>query len=240
MDPFDELGEAFNRIVKANSWENETVNVRVKTLTPEEAIGNPEHQDYPLIKGRERMMEAEFMGSRGQAFTDMYGNFSGTLAEIGTMSLANNFRRAILLATLNALSRHLGLVSQTVHCKDDQPPLCAKELREFIRNTYGAPRIALVGLQPRMVEALAQDFELRVSDLDPDNVGSTRFGVHIQGPEQTPENLDWCEVALVTGTTLTNDTLRKLLTMKPTIVFGVTAAAAAHFLELPRFCPHGT
>jgi hypothetical protein len=240
MQSFDVLRRALDRMVKANSWEEQTVHVRVKTLTPEEAIGNPEHQDYPLVKGRERMMEAKFLGSRGQAFTDMYGDFSGTLREVAAMEIENNYRRAVFLATLNALSRHLGLVTGTVHCRDDQPPLCAKELTGFIRDIYGSPRIALVGLQPRMVPALAQEFEVRVSDMDPDNVGTSKFGVHIQGPEDTVGNIDWCELALITGTTLTNDTLSELVTMKPLIVYGVTAAAAAHFLELPRFCPYGT
>jgi len=234
------LRRHLERIVKDNAWEDETVNVRVKTLSPEEAIGNPEHEDYPLIKGRERMMEAEFLGSRGQAFTDMYGNFTATLAEVSTMQMENNFRRAVFLAAFNALCRHLGLVTQTVHCKDDKPPLCAKELARFIRDTYGSPRIAQVGLQPRMVEALAQEFELRVTDMDSDNVGRTKFGVPIQGPEETADNLSWCDVALVTGTTITNNTLRELITMKPTILYGVTAAAAAHFQEFPRFCPYGT
>lgn len=239
MDSLETLREALNRMVKDNSWQDATINVRVKTLTPEEAIGNPEHQDYPLVKGRERMMEAEFNGSRGQAFTDMYGNFTGTLAEIASMDIANNYRRAIFLATLNALCRHLGLVTQTVHCKNDQPPLCAKELARFIRDTYGSPRIAFIGLQPRMVEALAREFEVRVTDLDPENVGATKFGVPIQGPDETASNIVWAELVLITGTTFTNDTVRELATMKPTIFYGVTAAAAAHFLELPRFCPYG-
>lgn len=240
MDALDVLRETLNRIVSANSWQDASVDVRVKTLTPEEAIGNPEHDDYPLVKGRERMMEAEFLGSRGQAFTDMYGNFSGTLAEVASMEIANNYRRAVFLATLNALCRHLGLVTQTVHCRDDKPPLCAQELARFVRETYGSPRIAFVGLQPRMVEALAKEFELRVTDMDPDNVGTTRFGVRIQGPEETADNIAWAELVLITGTTFSNDTVRELATMKPTIFYGVTAAAAAHFLELPRFCPYGT
>ncbi len=240
MSFFHLMQQKFQQLVREHSWQDKVVRVSVKTLTPEEAIGNPEHQDYPLVKGRERMMEAEFSGSRGQAFTDMYGNFSGTLAEVGAMEIENNYRRAVFLATLNALSRHLGLVTKTVHCRDDQPPLCATELVRFIRETYGSPRVALVGLQPRMVQALAQQFQLRVSDMDPDNVGTTRFGIHIQGPEETVGNIAWCELALVTGTTLTNNTIRELITKKPTVVYGVTTAAAAHFLELTRFCPYGT
>lgn len=240
MDWFDLLQSVFHRLVLENCWQSRTVNVRVKTLTPEEAIGNPEHKDYPLINGKERMMEAEFLGSRGQAFTDMYGVFSGTLEEVGAMELENNYRRAIFLATLNAISRRLRIVEKTIHCKDFEPPQCAKELASYVRDIFGRPKVALVGLQPRMAEALGQEFELRVTDMDPDNVGTTKFGITIQGPEQTARNIAWCDLALVTGSTLTNDTLRDLLMEKPTVVYGVTIAAPAYFLNLTRFCPYGT
>ena len=240
MGFFDSIRNVFQRLVCENDWQDRTVNVRVKTLKPEEAIGNPEHKDYPLIKGKERMMEAEFLGSRGQAFTDMYGDFAGTLAKVGAMELGNSYRRAIFLATLNAVTRHLGIAERTVHCKDDQPPRCAKELLRYIKENYGDPRVALVGLQPRMAEALAWEFELRVTDMDRENVGTAKFGITIQGPEHNADNIAWCDLALVTGTTLTNDSIRELLTEKPMIFYGVTIAAPARFLNLTRFCPYGT
>jgi uncharacterized protein (DUF4213/DUF364 family) len=240
MSFFNLMQQKFQHLVKENSWQDEVVRVDVKTLTPQEAIGNPEDRDYPLIKGRERMMEADFLGSRGQAFTDMYGSFAGTLEQVVTMKLENNFKRAIFLAALNAVARHLGIVAKTIHCKDDRPPQCAKELMSYIRENYGQPRVALVGFQPRMAQALAQEFELRVTDMDPDNAGTVKFGISIQGPERTTGNIAWCDVAVVTGSTLTNDTLRDLLTEKRTIFYGVTIAASAHLLNLTRFCPYGT
>lgn len=240
MDFIEVIRQEYQRLAQENAWQSETVNVRVKTLTTEEAIGNPEHQDYPLVKGKERMMETKFLGSRGQAFTDMYGDFSGTVGEIGAMDLRNNFRRAIFLATLNAMARHLGIVDRTEHCKDDKPPECSKELVRYVKKNFGQPRVALVGLQPRMAEALAEEFELRVTDMDQDNVGDTKFGIRIEGPERTADNIAWCDVALVTGTTLTNDTVRGVLMDKPTVFYGVTVAAPAHFLNLTRFCPCAT
>jgi hypothetical protein len=239
MEPFDVLKSALHAIIDEHGFGSEVVHVKVKVLTPEEAIGNPEHQDYPLIKGRERMMEADFRGSCGQAFTDMFGQFSGSLADVAGMDLENNYRRAIFLSALNAVTRHLGVVDKTMHCKDSDPPQCAKELASHIGEKFGQPRIALVGLQPRMAEALAQQFEVRVTDMDADNVGTTKFGIRIQGPEDTADNLAWCDVALVTGTTLTNETLREFVESKPAIFFGVTIAAAAHYLCLERFCPYG-
>ncbi len=239
MDIFKLIRDRFQDLVRENSLPDEHVDVRVKTLTPQEAIGNPEHQDYPLVRGKERMMEAEILGARGQAFTDMYGNFSGTVAEVGAMRLENNYRRAIFLATLNAIARSLKIVENTVHCKDDQPPLCAKKLASYVRENYGSRKVALVGFQPRMAEALAQEFDLRVTDMDAHNIGATKFGVQIQGPEFTAGAIAWCDLALVTGTTLTNSTLNELLMDKPTVFYGVTIAAPAHFLNLKRFCPYG-
>ena len=52
--------------------------VRVKTLTPDEVIGNPERNDFPLLKVRS-YGQANFRGSPEAAFTDMPGTFEGTL-----------------------------------------------------------------------------------------------------------------------------------------------------------------
>jgi hypothetical protein len=235
----DTIREKFIKLIKEHGLEGEEVIVRAAALSPEQAIGNPEDKDYPLIKGQERLMQAEFRGSRGQAFTDRYGNFSGRLADIARMDLNNNFRRAVFISSLNAVMNHLGLISQTVHCKDKQPKECAAELVSYIKEKYGQPKIAMVGFQPRMVEALAQQFELRVSDMDQANIGQEKFGVKIDDPSRTKENLDWCDIALVTGTTIVNDTIDQFLITKPVIFYGVTIAGAAQLEGLNRFCPFG-
>ena len=185
-------------------------------------------------------MQAEFRGSRGQAFTDMYGNFSGRLADIAAMDLENNFRRAIFISSLNAVMRHLGLIAQTVHCKDNQPRECGYELVKHIEENYGQPRVAMVGFQPRMVEALARQFELRVTDMDRDNIGQEKFGARINDPNQTKENLNWCDIAVVTGTTIVNDTINQFQIDKPVVFYGVTIAGAAKLAVLNRFCPFGS
>ena len=240
MRYFDSLRDFSRNLVRDNGWLDEKIDITVRTLTPKEAIGNPEHKDYPLITGRERMMEADFLGSKGQAFTDMFGKFSGSMAEILDMELSNNFRRAIFVSAVNALTRRLGMVEKTVHCKNDRPPECGRELASYISREFGNPRIAIVGLQPRMVETLSKSFEIRVTDMDQDNIGSERFGTTISGPEQTGANLEWCDVALVTGTTLTNDSMKEFLESKSTIFYGVTIAAASKLLNLKRFCPYAT
>ncbi len=235
----DTIRKEFIKLIKEHGLEGEEVIVRATALSTEQAIGNPEDKDYPLVRGVERLIQAEFRGSRGQAFTDMYGDFTGRLSEIAEMDLQNNFRRAIFISSLNAVMNHLGLVTQTVHCKDKQPRECATELASYIEKSYGQPRVAMVGFQPRMVEALAKQFELRVSDMDRDNIGQEKFGVKIDDPRQTAENLKWCDIALVTGTTIVNDTIDQFITSKPVVFYGVTISGAAKLLGLNRFCPFG-
>jgi hypothetical protein len=234
------LREKFIRLIKEHGLEGEEVIVRAAALSPEQAIGNPDDKDYPLVKGVERLMQAEFRGARGQAFTDRYGNFSGRLADIAAMDLKNNFRRAIFIATLNAVMRQLGLAAQTVHCKDEQPRECSRKLTRYIEEKYGQPRIAMVGFQPRMVEALAKKFELRVADMDQENIGQEKFGVRVDDPAKTKENLNWCDIAVVTGTTIVNDTIDQFRINKPVVFYGITISGAAKLLGLNHFCPLGS
>lgn len=236
MTLYDRLRSYFIILVKENHLEAQDVIVRAKPLTPEEAIGNPEDKDYPLILGRERMMQAEFRDTCGQAYTDMYGNYSGKLNEIVGMELKNNFRRAIFISSLNALMRYLGLIDKTMHCKDNEPRECGVKLVEYILAKYGKPKIAVVGLQPRMVESLAKSFEIKVTDMDYANINTEKFGVTIQSPQKTKEHLDWCDIALVTGSTIVNGTITNFLIDKPVIFYGITISGAAKVLGLEDFC----
>ena len=237
---YSTIKRGFARIIKENGLESEEVVVEAKALSPEETIGNPEDKDYPLITGVERMIQAEFKGSLGQAFTDMYGNYSGRLIDISKMNLSNNFRRAIFISSLNAVMRHLGLITHSVHCKDKEPRECSYQLAKYMESNYGRPRIALVGFQPRMVESLSSKFELKVSDLDRNNIGTEKFGVGIHGPEKTAEHLDWCDIALVTGTTVVNDTIDQFLSTRAAIFYGVTISGVARLLGLSHFCYYGS
>jgi hypothetical protein len=223
-------------IWEENGMLQESVSVRARTLTAQEAIGNPEGDDFPLQKGKERLMEAQLRGAKGQAFTDMFGDFSGTLADIAAMPLENNFRRAVFISALNASLRSLGLCDRTVHCRDDGPGQCALKLREHIQEHYGDVRITQVGFQPKFVAALSPAFKLRVLDLDRDNIGKTLHGALIEGPEARTDALAWADLLLVTGSTLANGTLGDFLTNRPILVFGITGAAAATLLGLDRFC----
>jgi uncharacterized protein (DUF4213/DUF364 family) len=233
---YEKLYEYFKTIIKENHLETQEITVRAKPLTSEEAIGNPEDKDYPLIVGRERMMQAEFRNTFGQAYTDMYGNYSDKLINIAEMHLKNNFRRAVFISSLNAVMRYLGLVDKTMHCKDNEPRECSSQLAEYITTKYGHPKIAIAGFQPRMVESLVKSFIIKVTDMDGANINTEKFGVTVLSPQKTQEHLDWCDVAVVTGSTIVNDTITHFMTDKPVIFYGVTISGTAKVLGLNNFC----
>jgi len=185
----ESLREEFTRIARENGLESEKVQVVAKPLTPEEAIGRPEELDYPLLKGKERLMQAKLKGTLGQAYTDMFGKYEGTISDVLMSELRTNFHRAIFISTLNAVMNYLGLIDKAVHCKDQEPKRCGLTLLSYIKEEFGQPKIAVVGFQPRMVEILSKAFRLRVTDLDPDNIGKEKFGIPIEGPEKARANL---------------------------------------------------
>jgi hypothetical protein len=233
---YDEIKEKFFALCDDRNLLSQPVRVRARVLTAQEAIGNPEADDFPLQKGKERLMQAGFLGASGQAFTDRYGDFEGVLQDILHMRLENNFRRAVFVATLNAVLRHMNQVDKTVHCRDQGPGQCAVELVRYIKARYGLVKIAQIGFQPRMVESLASEFPLRVLDLDPGNIGTQKFQVAIEGPENTEQAVDWAELLFVTGTTLVNGTIETFLGRKPILFYGTSIAGAAHLMNWDRFC----
>lgn len=237
MDFYNDIKERFFNLIKDKDLISSKVEVvSARTLTPQEVIGKPERDDFPLLKGKEVMLQANFKRSLGQAFTDMPGNYSDTLKEIFDMSLDNNFKRAVFIATLNAVLRYLNYISKTVHCKDKEPAKCAAHLVDYIKGRFGNPRIAFMGMQPAMVEALVAQFEMRVVDLDPDNVGQKKYGVPIEDVAYTKEILSWADLILATGTTVVNDTLTPLLIRKPIIFYGVTIAGVAYLKRYGQYC----
>jgi hypothetical protein len=233
---YDTLKEKALSLCRDSGIPNETVTVKTRTLSTEEAIGNPEADDFPLQKGKERLIQARFGSGTGQAFTDRFGDFKGPLMEVLAMPLGNNFRRAVFVATLNALLHHLGSISGTIHCKDREPADCAGQLAAHLKERYGEVKIGQVGFQPRMVEAISEAFEVRLLDLDPENIGTRKFNVLVESSEAQEDMIDWADLLLVTGSTVANGTIENFLGKKPVIFYGTTVAGAAHLMGWERFC----
>lgn len=154
------------------------------------------------------------------------------------MEWTNNFRRSILVATLNAVMRFTGEVKDTVHCRDDGPVQCADCLRSFVADQHLQPPFVLIGYQPRLAEILASLGELRIVDGDERNIGRFRAGTVVHDPAETGAMLRGAGCAFVTGSTVVNGTIVHFLDLPmPTVFYGVTISAAAEVLGLRRFCP---
>lgn len=235
---YNDLFCKFRKLIEENGLLNEEVKITGKTLTPEEAIGNTDRKDFPILKGKERLLQADFRGSKGQAFTDMPNDFKGNLKQIVEMPLETNFDTAVYIATLNAVCKYLKITDKTIHCKDGEPEGCASELVMYIKNKYGNPKIALIGFQPAMLEKLSKYYKVRIVDLDPNNIGRVKYSVVVEdGDKSIDELLEWCDIVVATGSTIANKTITSLLLDKPTVFFGTTLAGAATLMNLERFCP---
>lgn len=215
---------------------SEHLSVTARTLTPTEAIGKPERDDYPILKGKEVMIEADFLGSKGQAFTDHPGNYKGSLEDVLDLDFDNIFNRAIFIASINAVLKHLKLIKHTVHCKDLVPKMCAENLVLNIEKRFGNPKIGFIGLQPGMVEELSKEYSIRVVDLDEDNIGRVFNETVIEDVSNTKDVLQWCDIILATGSTVVNSSYSNFLIGKPLILYGVTISGLAYLFDLDFYC----
>ncbi len=238
---FHTLKERFGRVLAERGLEDDAVSITCRSLTPEEAIGRTKRQDFPILAGRDVMIQAEYRGCFGQAFTDSPAAFQGTLSEVLKLDIVcDPHARGIFVATMNAVLCSAGLCCGTVHCRTDGPEQCAQDMLEYLRTNYpGLERVGLVGYQPSLLEMLAgSEYQVRVLDLNPDNIGQTRYGVLVEdGASARQEVLDFAQLILCTGSTLCNGTLVDYLDLPvETLFFGITLAGAAPLLGLKRVC----
>ncbi len=224
-----------------NNLINENIAIKMKPLKPEEAIGYPKRDDYPLLQGKEVLVEANFKGAKGQAFTDEPFDFVGSINDIVNLKLKTNRERALFVSTLNAILRYLNLAKNTVHCKDNEPEECAKELSDYIYKNYGTVKITLVGLQPSFAQHLIEKFNpenITILDLNPKNFGKNFDGVIIKNSKKfLKDNLANSDIIIATGSTVVNDTIDDIIDFSKEVIFyGTTISGVAKLLNLKRFC----
>jgi hypothetical protein len=243
-----EIKEKFSALVEEHQLGGETVFVKIVQLSPEQAIGKTERDDFPILKGKEVVIEAQFRGSFGHAFTSQPGEFKGTLNDIQNLDLDTDRNRAAYICTLNAVMAYLGMATGTRHCRDDEPERCGAYISQNLLERFGKIKIGLVGLQPAILENLAKIFgvdNVRCTDLNPDNIGSHKFGVLIwDGATDNPKLVQWCDMVLITSSALVNDTFNDirrdaLSAGKYLISFGVTGAGICELLDIERICAFG-
>ncbi len=242
----EEAKTIFRDIVSKHDLAGEKVRVTVGTLTPQQAIGTPERPDFALLHGKEVMIEAQFRESFGQAFTSQPQTFDGLVTDVLSMGLESGDSRAIFIATLNAVAAHLGMVAGVRHCRNEEPEMCGSEIARQVLKRFGRIRIGLVGYQPAILDHLVRQFSadnVICSDLDARNIGSTRFGTRIRdGKTENADIVRWCDLLLVTSSTIVNNTLDGLRAAvvaegKHLTMFGVTGAGISALLGLERICP---
>jgi len=239
MDTFlHQFIKEMRKLISQHALENEMVSVFARPLTPEEAIGSPAHNDYPLLKGKERIMQAVFQEVKGHAYSDHTGNFIGSLSEVINLPMDSNFHRALFVATANAVLRKIGIIKKSCHCKDDDPVRCATYLKDVLL-PFSPKRIGMIGHQPRLLEEAVRNFEVRICDRDPENIGIIKSGVSVEDPEAYKDIKKWTDLILATGTTLVNDTIDNFTGSVPIIFYGITISGAAKLLHLNHFCPLG-
>ena len=210
----EEAKEKFQRAVASHYLGGEAVEVAIGTLSVEQAIGSPARQDFPLMEGREVMIEAQFKGGAGQAFTDRPHDFVGSLNDVLGLSLGLRDNRAIFVATVNAVMAYLGMVTGVRHCRDEEPEECGSQIAQHILIKSGRVKVGLIGLQPAIMESLVFTFgrdNVRCTDLNPKNIGSSKRGVEIwDGQTETKRLIRWCDLLLVTSSAIVNNTFDRL------------------------------
>lgn len=254
MNECDILGEAKKRFIagldlwgkehKNPSELNDEVVVSIP-LSSREALGELYRDDFPLLRGKEVLMQAVYRGSAGQAFTSASGSFKGTLGDVLELPLTGSFERSVLVSTMNAVLRNLSLIDKTIHCKDDGPKRCAGLMAEWI-DEQGSGMVGLVGMQPALLEALVQTLgpdRVMVSDLA--EAGSVRYGVNVLDGMDSSKMFERCQLILITGSSLVNGTIDDLMEnakrhKRRVVFYGTTIAGTAYLLGLERWCACST
>ena len=247
IDLLEEAKGRFIALLESQSNACESVNLRdelviSRPLSVSEAIGETGRNDFPLIRGKEVLMQAVYRGAIGQAFTAASGGFRGSLGDVLEIPLDGPFERAVLIAAMNAVLRYLGKIEGTVHCRDDGPGRCKAVLVEWIKE-QGAKKVGLVGLQPALLEALVCALgpeRVMVSDLA--EAGAVRCNVMVLDGMQAGEMLEKCPLILATGSTLCNGTIDDLMDAargcnSRVVFYGSTASGVAYLLGMERWCP---
>ncbi|MCX7828871.1 MAG: DUF364 domain-containing protein [Thermanaerothrix sp.] len=222
--------------------------ISVRVLSPVEAIGSPEW-DFPLLKGKEKLMEAEVLGARGQAFSPFARDFNGTVGELLSMDSRDPYVRSLKVAFANGAVRLLGLDGRTVHCRDSAPTKCALEFKAQLRERLGPEgNVVILGLQRAIlwgaVEAVGPQ-RVRVLDLQDENIGLEVHSVTVlDGSKDLERALEGAKAALVTGSSFANGTFEGVAKACgdagcQVILYGTTGAALSALMGVERWCFFG-
>ena len=237
--------DKFSDIISKHRLGSERIQVTVGPISAKEAIGTPERKDYALLEGKEVMVEAQFRGSFGHAFTDRPRIFEGTVEDLLHLNPDVSSDRAVFYSAVNAVAADLGIVKGTRHCRDNEPEKCAEKIAADLLQRFGNIPIGIIGFQPAIMDHLVRKFgadNIRCSDLNPNNIGSVKYGSRLlDGRKDNTELIRGSDLILVTSSAIVNGTFddihwEALSQMKHFIIFGVTGAGVSALLNLERVC----
>lgn len=244
----EEIRARFSRI--AQPFEGEPIEVTARVLSSKEAIGVPPRDDFALVRGKEKIVEANFKGFRAHAFSAAEVAFSGKLEEIVRLSLDHIPERAMFFASLNAVLASQGKIDRTIHCRDKDPMSCGEKLSEHLAAMHPRPRsVALIGYQPGMTKFLAsvcreQGIRFEVTDMNPTNIGQEMFGITLRDGVENMDVIRQADHVFCTGSTIVNGTIGDILDgcekhATRAVFFGVTVQGPAMLMGWETFCPFG-
>ncbi|MDB3083360.1 hypothetical protein C4097_02120 [Clostridioides difficile] len=239
MNIFDTLKDYLLEQVDKYNLDMDMISIVSKSLSAKEAIGNTKRKDFPIIVGKEIMLEADFKGAKGQAFTSTPAIFEGSLKEILSLDLhGSSHDRSLFIASLNAVMRHLGMTNRTIHCKNNEPEICAKNFPKVIKSKFNNPKVAIIGYQPAIIDNVKDFFETRVLDLNPEFIDTIQYNVKIEdGIRDYEDVISWADIIICTGSTLCNNSIVNFISLnKPVYYYGTTIAGASNILVLKRLC----
>ena len=233
------LKDKLYALIQENNLDLDEVSICTKGLTAEHAIGKTLRRDFPILTGKEVMLQATYKGCSGQAFTSAPLEYVGSLREVLEGDIVGDEHSlSLFIATLNAVMRYLNMVDATIHCKNDGPEICGGKYVEYIKETYGpSAKVLLVGYQPAFLAHLSEQFEMHCLDLNPENIGSECNGVVVEDGHNFEELRDWADVIMCTGSTIANASILDYVGLdKDVIFYGTSAAGAAELMGLKRLC----
>lgn len=239
---FDLLKERFRALPQVKPLLAADDLISVHPLSTDDILGSAERKDFPILAGKEIIQQAEYRGGRGQAFTSQPSQVELTLDDLLQLPLCDIKEQAVFIAGMNAVLHSLGLIGNTVHCKDDGPECCSMTAAAELWAELSDVELALIGYQPCLFANLSRTFpRMRATDLSPDKIGRESHGVTVEDAATATEAVcEWADLILCTGSTLTNGTFPYFydcfLAGKDIRFYGTTISGAAFLLGLPRLC----
>lgn len=236
---FHKLLDIFKTEIDINHLENEIITVKCEISNPFKNIKTFKQQNFPMLNGKETTIECIFRGHKGQASTSFPATYNGTLKEILYLDIcSNSYDRAIFIAVFNCITSYLHHIPNTIHCQGNSPNLCAYKFKEFISKNFSNKNIALIGYHKEIITSLSSSHSLRVLDLDSELINKNIDGTTIEdGISNFSQVMEWADVILCTGSTLSNGTIVNFLNLDiPIFFYGTTISGIAYYFNLPRLC----